>query len=92
MFFSKRNYKEKFEEGDPKKMPMIIFGNGLKNKSQVKFKGLRHGVTERIYRQLKLREKLGELILLDVDEYNTSKVKYTCVFIVRAILTSFIDL
>lgn len=56
-------------------MPLVLFGNGLKNKSHVKFKGLRHGASEKVYRQLRLREKLGELVLLDIDEYKTSKVK-----------------
>ncbi|KAI8880209.1 hypothetical protein K501DRAFT_286384 [Backusella circina FSU 941] len=55
-------------------MPLIIFGDGLKNKTQMKFKGLRHGVSERLYRQLKKRERLGELLLLDINEFRTSKV------------------
>lgn len=75
-FFSfEREHKERFEEGDRSKMPLVVFGNGLKNKSHVKFKGLRHGASEKVYRQLRLREKLGELVLLDIDEYKTSKVK-----------------
>jgi hypothetical protein len=68
-------------------MPLVIFGDGLKNKSNVKFKGLRHGVTEKIYRQLKLREKLGQLILLDIDEYNTSNVRYIRVYIIQVLIT-----
>jgi hypothetical protein len=37
-------------------MPIVVFGDGLKNKSHVKFKGL----AEKVYRQqLKLLEKLG---------------------------------
>lgn len=67
-------------------MPLIIFGNGLKNKSHVKFKGLRHGVSEKLYRQLKIREKRGELLLLDIDEYKTSKV-YIVYMITTQILT-----
>lgn len=55
-------------------MPLIIFGDGLKNKSQTKFKGLRSGVTDKLYRQLKRREKLGELLLVDINEFKTSKV------------------
>ncbi|ORE20379.1 hypothetical protein BCV71DRAFT_254279 [Rhizopus microsporus] len=54
-------------------MPLVIFDNGLKNKSHVKFKRLRQGVSERVYRQLRLREKLGGLIFLDIDEHKTSK-------------------
>lgn len=47
----------------------------LKNKRHVKFKGIRHGVSEKVYRHLKLPEKLAELLLLDIDEYRTSKVR-----------------
>ncbi|KAG1639716.1 hypothetical protein G6F44_007556 [Rhizopus delemar] len=71
-------HKERFEEGDRKKMPMIVFGNGLQNKSHVKYKGLRRGVTDKLYKQLKLREKSGELLLLDIDEFNTSKICNEC--------------
>lgn len=81
-FFKKqRNHKERFEEGDKSKMPLIIFGDGLKNKSHVKISGLRHGVSGIIYKQLRLREKLGELLLLDIDEYKTSKVKHIRVYL-----------
>ncbi|KAI8077385.1 uncharacterized protein B0P05DRAFT_544822 [Gilbertella persicaria] len=46
-------------------MPLIVFGDGLKNKSHVKFKGLHN-------------EKRGELLLLDIDEYKTSKTCNSC--------------
>ncbi|KAG2208314.1 hypothetical protein INT47_006170, partial [Mucor saturninus] len=59
-------------------MPLIIFGDGLKNKSQTKFKGLRSGVTDKLYRQLKRREKLGELLLVDINEFKTSKTCNSC--------------
>ncbi|KAI7890973.1 uncharacterized protein EV154DRAFT_551845 [Mucor mucedo] len=75
---TKQAFKEKFKEGDKSKMPMIIFGDGLKNKSHVRFKGPRHGVIDKLYRQLKRRENLGELLLLDIDEYNTSKTCNGC--------------
>lgn len=55
-------------------MPMVIFGDGTKNKSLTKFKGLRAGVIDKLYKHLKQRERLGELLLLDIDEFNTSKV------------------
>ncbi|KAI8087808.1 uncharacterized protein B0P05DRAFT_532351, partial [Gilbertella persicaria] len=59
-------------------MPLIVFGDGLKNKSHAKFKGLRYGVIEKLYRQLRIREKHGELLLLDIDEYKTSKTCNSC--------------
>ncbi|PHZ09323.1 uncharacterized protein RHIMIDRAFT_294507 [Rhizopus microsporus ATCC 52813] len=59
-------------------MPLVIFGDGLKNKGHVRFKGLRHGVSNKIYRQLKHREGLGELLLLDINEFKTSKTCNSC--------------
>ncbi|ORE07158.1 hypothetical protein BCV72DRAFT_304893 [Rhizopus microsporus var. microsporus] len=59
-------------------MPLVIFGDGLKNKDHVRFKGLRHGVSNRIYRQLKHREGLGELLLLDINKFKTSKTCNSC--------------
>jgi hypothetical protein len=53
---------------------LVIFGDGLKNKDHVKFKGLRWGASDKLCRQLKLRKKLGELLLLGISKYNTSKV------------------
>ncbi|KAI8646344.1 hypothetical protein BD408DRAFT_410072 [Parasitella parasitica] len=52
---------------------MTVFGNGLKNKSRVKFKDLRHGVADKIYQQLRVRVKRGNFLLLDIGEYKTSK-------------------
>ncbi|KAI8056316.1 uncharacterized protein B0P05DRAFT_560414 [Gilbertella persicaria] len=59
-------------------MPLIVFGDDLKNKSYVKFKGLRYGVIEKLYRQLRIREKREELLLLDIDEYKNSKTCNSC--------------
>ena len=58
-------------------MPLVIFGDGLRNKDHIKFKGLRHGVSNKIYRQLKHREGLGDLLLFDINEYKISKVSIT---------------
>ena len=78
MSYRRRN-KNRFEKGDRKKMPLVIFGDGLRNKDHIKFKGIRHGVSDNIYRQLMHREKLGGLLLLDINEYKTSKVSITMI-------------
>ncbi|KAI9267783.1 hypothetical protein EDC94DRAFT_657383 [Helicostylum pulchrum] len=65
------NGMEFFEEGDRTKMPLIIFGDGLENEDQTKFRGLRPGVSDKLYRQLGRREKLGKLLLLDVNVFRT---------------------
>lgn len=70
-------------------MPLVIFGDGLRNKDHLKFKGLRTGVSNKLYNRLKLRESLGELLLLDIHEYNTSKVCKTA--IICSIIVVFIS-
>ncbi|ORE09475.1 hypothetical protein BCV72DRAFT_260756 [Rhizopus microsporus var. microsporus] len=60
----RRKNKNRFEEGDCKKIPLVIFGDGLKNKGHV--------------RQLKHREGLGELLLLDINEYKALKTCNSC--------------
>ncbi|RCH89815.1 hypothetical protein CU097_010872 [Rhizopus azygosporus] len=74
--FRRRKNKTRFEEGDCKKMPLVIFSDSLRNKDHVKFKGLRRGVSNKICRQLKRREELGELLLLDINEYKPQRL--TC--------------
>ncbi|ORE02990.1 hypothetical protein BCV72DRAFT_296959 [Rhizopus microsporus var. microsporus] len=68
------NRVPQFQVGDQTKMPLVIFGDGMKNKDHVKFKCLWHGVSGKLYKQLQRRERLGELILLDINEYNALKV------------------
>ena len=56
-------------------MPLVVFGDALKNKDHIKFRGLRHGVSNKIYKQLQARERIGELLLVDnINEFKTSKV------------------
>lgn len=55
-------------------MPLIVFGDGLKGKAHVRIRRKRVGVSEIIYRNLKNREKLGEVLVLDIDEFRTSSV------------------
>lgn len=57
-------------------MPLVVFGDGMKEKSHVKFKGKRVGVSEIIFKHLKRREKLGEVFVLDIDEFRTSSVSH----------------
>ncbi|CEG75967.1 hypothetical protein RMATCC62417_10930 [Rhizopus microsporus] len=41
-----------FQLSNTNKMPLVIFGDGLTNKSSVQFWGLRNGVSEKIYKHL----------------------------------------
>jgi hypothetical protein len=69
-----------FEQGHTTKMPMVMFGDGMKNKDHVHFRRHKHGVVDIIYQNLKRREKLGELILLDINEFRTSVVSVILLF------------
>lgn len=55
-------------------MPLIVFGDALFKKDNNRLKGHLPGVSSRIARQMKIREKRGELLFMTIWEYNTSKV------------------
>ncbi|KAG2233119.1 hypothetical protein INT48_005863 [Thamnidium elegans] len=60
-----------FKQGEKTKMPLVIFGDGMFNKDGIKVKGHQHGIASIIYKNLK-REKLGELCLININEFRTS--------------------
>ncbi|KAI8092371.1 uncharacterized protein B0P05DRAFT_526012, partial [Gilbertella persicaria] len=51
------------------KVPLIVFGSGMSGKDHVKMKTVRTGVTGLLYRTLKRRERTGDLLVVDIDEY-----------------------
>ncbi|KAI9364180.1 hypothetical protein BD770DRAFT_469365 [Pilaira anomala] len=59
-------------------MPIVILGDGMFNKDAVSFKRYQHGVTSIIYINFKRRERLGELCLLNTNEFRTSIVCNKC--------------
>ncbi|KAG1441212.1 hypothetical protein G6F56_011583 [Rhizopus delemar] len=65
-------------EESPKKVPLIIFGDGMFGKNVVKLKNNRTGVTGVFWRSLKKREREGGLIAITIDEYKTSKICNKC--------------
>jgi hypothetical protein len=68
----------KWREEDKSKVPLVVFGNGMFGKNLVKLKGLRCGVAGVLWRCLKKREAAGDLIVLPVDEYKTSRICSRC--------------
>jgi hypothetical protein len=72
--YRRRAHKSHFNEGDTTRMPLIVFGDGLKGKAHVRFRKRRVGVSEIIYKNLKNRERQGQLLLLDINEFRTSSV------------------
>lgn len=53
---------------------MIVFGDAMFGaKNTVHLKGKQVGLVNVLWRQLKKREKLGELVAIKIDEYLTSQ-------------------
>lgn len=67
----------KFEQ-DMRKVPLIIFGDGMFGKDSVKLKGNRTGVTGVLWRAIKKREREGDLLAITIDEFKTSRICYKC--------------
>lgn len=59
-------------------MSLIVFGDGMKGSAHVRFRGRRVGASEMIYKNLKKREKQGELLVLDINEFRTLSGRYLC--------------
>lgn len=68
----------KFQEEDKTKVPLVVFGNGMFGKDIVKMKGLRCGVAGVMWRCLKKREAAGDLLVIPIDEYKTSRNCCVC--------------
>jgi hypothetical protein len=57
------------------KIPLVIFGNAMfGDKNSMHIKGKQHGIVDMIWRELKRRERAGELIAIPIDEYLSSQV------------------
>ena len=57
---------------------MVVFGDGAFGKDMVKLKKLRCGVVSKLFLALKRRQAAGELIVLTIDEFKTSKTCSLC--------------
>lgn len=62
------------------KCPLVVFGDGVFGKDMVKLKKLRCGVVGKLFLALKKRQAAGELIVLTIDEFKTSKTCSSCFF------------
>jgi hypothetical protein len=57
------------------KIPLVIFGNAMfGHNNSTHFKGKQHGIVDKIWKELKRRERAGELIAITIDEYLSSQV------------------
>jgi hypothetical protein len=57
------------------KIPLVIFGNAMfGHNNSMHIKGKQHGIVNVIWRELKRRERAGELIAVEIDEYLSSQV------------------
>ncbi|KAI8971783.1 hypothetical protein BDF20DRAFT_838074 [Mycotypha africana] len=64
--------------GKEKRVPLVVFGDGMFGKDSVKLKGLRCDVVGALFRALKRREAAGNLLVLMIDEFKTSKICCRC--------------
>jgi hypothetical protein len=63
---------------DTEAVPLIVFGDGMRNKDTVRLKGHISGTTGVLYRELVKRSKVFDCALVDINEYKTSKVCNSC--------------
>jgi hypothetical protein len=70
--------KSTFKNSDA--IPLIVFGDGMKNKDTVAIKGHTSGATGALQRELQLRSKTFESVVVDINEFRTSKVSIVTVF------------
>ncbi|KAG1307128.1 hypothetical protein G6F64_007054 [Rhizopus arrhizus] len=68
-----------FQE-NKEKCPLVVFGAGVFGKDMIKMKGLQCGVIGKLFATLKKREAAGELIVVTIDEFKTSKTCSSCFF------------
>ncbi|KAG0825657.1 hypothetical protein G6F18_010297 [Rhizopus arrhizus] len=68
-----------FQE-NKEKCPLVVLGAGVFGKDMVKMKGLRCGMIGKLFATLKKREAAGELIVVTIDEFKTSKTCSSCFF------------
>ncbi|KAI8967173.1 hypothetical protein BDF20DRAFT_803796, partial [Mycotypha africana] len=69
---------EPFNAGDKIKVPLIVFGNGMFGKDNVVLKSHRCGTVGVLWRALKQREVAGDLLVLEIDEFKTSRIRSCC--------------
>ncbi|CEI96835.1 hypothetical protein RMCBS344292_10985 [Rhizopus microsporus] len=60
------------------KVPVVVFGDGLKNKENVPMKGQLSGTSGVVQRSLYQRSKQLTAAIVQINEYNTSKVCSSC--------------
>ncbi|KAG1351653.1 hypothetical protein G6F62_002919 [Rhizopus arrhizus] len=68
-----------FQE-NKKKCSLVVFGAGVFGKDMVKMRGLPCGVIGKLFAKLKKCEAAGELIVVTIDEFKTSKACSSCFF------------
>ncbi|KAG1254966.1 hypothetical protein G6F68_010607 [Rhizopus microsporus] len=68
-----------FQE-NKEKYSSVVFDAGVFGMDMVKLKGFRCGVIGKLFATLKKREAAGELIVVTIDEFKTSKTCSSCFF------------
>ncbi|OAD77825.1 hypothetical protein PHYBLDRAFT_141686 [Phycomyces blakesleeanus NRRL 1555(-)] len=65
---------------DSTKVPLLVFGSGMFGKDDVKLKRHRCGAVGKLYKLLKKQEAEGQLIIITINEFKTSKTRSLCFF------------
>lgn len=57
------------------KMPLVVYGNGMLN-GNLSFHGHKSNPSSKVYKNLKQRERDGQVAVALIDEYLTSQVSW----------------
>ncbi|KAL0078188.1 hypothetical protein F4703DRAFT_1797202 [Phycomyces blakesleeanus] len=76
----KDKWKPTKYQQDSTKAPLAVFGSGMFGKYYVKLKGHGCGVVGKRYKLLKKGEAEGQLIVITIDKFKTSKTCNLCFF------------
>lgn len=64
-------------------MPLFVFGRGMFGNGENRYRGHRKSPVNKFWSTLKQREARGEVLVIKVDEFLTSKVSDWMVYIVQ---------
>ncbi|GAA5815664.1 hypothetical protein MFLAVUS_009177 [Mucor flavus] len=65
-----KKFKVQFRFSD--RVPLVVFGDGMRNKDTIKFKGLTSGVTSILTNELRKRQRLYKISVIYINEFRTS--------------------
>ena len=67
-------------------VPLVVFGDGMKQKDAVRMKKRLSGVTKILYKEIICRQKQNLAAIVDINEFRTSVVRYFSLFLFNSCL------